>query len=108
MSGGHFEYQQRVIEDIIDSIQEELDKQGNEKEDVDLWFSEDHYEKYPEERFYHVYREDVEKIMKDAVLQLKIAYIYAQRIDWYLSGDDDEDSLVKRIDEDLKKINKNS
>jgi len=29
------------------------------------------------------------------------AEIYAQRIDWYLSGDDGEDSLVSRLKSDL-------
>jgi hypothetical protein len=43
---------------------------------------------------------------KDAVNILNIAEVYAQRIDWLLSGDDSEESFLKRLDEDLNKLNK--
>ena len=31
---------------------------------------------------------------------LRLAYIYAQRIDWMRSGDENEDSLAKRLAEE--------
>ena len=31
-----------------------------------------------------------------------MAYIYAKRIDWMLSGDDNEESLAKRLHEELR------
>ena len=35
---------------------------------------------------------------------LRKAAIYAQRIDWLLSGDDDEKSLKERLEEELKEL----
>ena len=102
MSGGKFDYDQYKIRTIWEEIQNELDKQGQEKQ-VAHWEKE-YYEKYPEARFEEVYREDVQQIFKDGIEALKKAEIYAQRIDWYLSGDDGEDSLVSRLKSDLDKL----
>ena len=102
MSGGKFAYEQYKIRQIWEEIQQELDKQGQEKET--LFYEKEYYEKYPEARFEEVYREDVQQIFKDGIEALKKAEIYAQRIDWYLSGDDGEDSLVSRLKSDLDKL----
>ena len=102
MSGGAFEYNQYRIRQIWEEIQNELDKQGQEKEV--LFYEKEYYEKYPEARFEEVYREDVQQIFKDGIEALKKAEIYAQRIDWFLSGDDGEDSLVSRLKSDLDKL----
>lgn len=102
MSGGAFEYNQYQIKMIWKEIQNELDKQGQEKE-VQFWEKE-YYDKYPEARFEEVYREDVQQIFKDGIEALKKAEVYAQRIDWFLSGDDREDSLVSRLKSDLEKL----
>lgn len=103
MSGGAFEYNQYRIELIIDTIQEELDNQGKEKE-LEYYQSTDYFEKYPEEKLHYTYPEDIQQIFKDGIKALKIAHIYAQRIDWYLSGDDGEDSLRERLKKELKEI----
>jgi hypothetical protein len=42
--------------------------------------------------------------MKEAVKALKIAQVYAQRVDWLLSGDDGEESFLSRLDDELKKL----
>jgi hypothetical protein len=42
--------------------------------------------------------------MKEAVKALKIAQVYAQRVDWLLSGDDGEESFLRRLDDELKKL----
>ena len=102
MSGGKFDYDQYKIRMIWEEIQQELDKQGQEKQ-VQFWEKE-YYEKYPEARFEEVYREDVQQIFKDGIEALKKAEIYAQRIDWFLSGDDGDDSLVSRLKSDLEKL----
>jgi hypothetical protein len=102
MSGGAFDYNQYKIREIWEDIQQELDKQGKEKSKEDLKYYD--LEKYPEDRFEHVYREDVQQIFKEGVEILKKAEIYAQRIDWYLSGDDGEDSLISRLKYDLSKL----
>jgi len=105
MSGGAFDYKQYQIREIWEDIQQELDRQGQEKPEEYLrHYGKEYLEKYPEERFYTVYPEEVQKIFRDGIKALKIAEIYAQRIDWYLSGDNGEDSLIKRLKEDLKKV----
>ena len=96
MSGGTFNYSQERILYIIDEIEERLEKQGKEIPKGEWYPAEQtHYETYPEE---------VQKIMRDAVMALKRAYVYARRIDWYIAGDDSEESLYRRLDEDLKKL----
>jgi hypothetical protein len=105
MSGGHFDYNQYKIGYIADAIEEELARQGTEKPKEELWCSKDYYNQYPEERFYITHAEDVQQIMRDAIPLLRKAEIYAQRIDWYLSGDDGDDSLISRLKEDLEKLN---
>ena len=108
MSGGRFYYNQYRIREIWEDIKNELDKQGKEKPKEDLrYYDKEYLEKYPEERFEQVYREDVQQIFKEAIDVLKKAEIYAQRIDWYLSGDDSEDSLVERLKSELELLNEN-
>lgn len=85
MSGGYFDYQQYHITDIADSIQSVLD--------ADL-----------EEKPWYDYREDTKEEFKKAIKLLREAAIYAQRIDWLLSGDDSEDSFHERLQEELKEI----
>ena len=101
MSGGYFDYGQYHINDIADNIEEVLDKQGKEMPKDELYCSEEYYEKYPEEQFYTIYPKEVQERMREAVRQLRIAAIYAQRVDWLLSGDDGEDSFLKRLESDL-------
>lgn len=107
MSGGTFDYTQYHIKNIAESIESELIKQGKEKPKEDLYHNEDWYKKYPEDRFEHVYRKDIQKEFKKAIKILKQAYIYAQRIDWYLAGDDAEDSFIKRLNEELEDLKNN-
>jgi len=38
---------------------------------------------------------------KEAVEALKKAYTYAHRIDWLLSGDDVEESFLRKLKEEL-------
>ena len=41
---------------------------------------------------------------KRDVYVLRMAYIYAKRVDWMLSGDDGEDTLVERLQEELQAL----
>lgn len=47
---------------------------------------------------------EIIEIFKEGVKKLKEAAVYAQRIDWYLSGDDGEENLIKRLKEDLEQV----
>lgn len=96
MSGGKFNYDQYKIKEIADDIQELLDRQGKEIPD-DGWC-------YSYDGLYETYPEEVQEAMKKGVEMLRVAHIYAQRIDWFLSGDDGEESFRKRLREDLMKL----
>ena len=107
MSGGAFEYSQYKIGYIADQIEETVIKNGVEKtpeEIKDDWHNDEWYEKYPEDKFHYKYPDEVIEKMKDAVKALKIAQVYAQRVDWLLSGDDGEESFLRRLDDELKKL----
>tara|TARA_R110000851_G_C12881758_1_gene546123 strand:- start:255 stop:545 length:291 start_codon:yes stop_codon:yes gene_type:complete len=94
MSGGAFYYNQYKIDDIANDIQTELDNQGKRAETTWDW----------EDEFHHTYRPEIQERFKEAVKALRIAAIYAQRVDWYLSCDDGEDSFLERLDKELKEL----
>lgn len=92
MSGGNFDYAQFHITTIYESIQSDLDRQGESNNDP---FS---------SGFNTIYSEEIQEKFKEGIKVLKKAYVYAQRIDWYLSGDDSEETFLKRLEEELTKI----
>ena len=108
MSGGAFDYNQYKIGYIADQIDEVIVKNGIEKTSQELkdesWRDPEWYEKYPEDKFHYKYSDEIIEKMKEAIKALKIAQVYAQRVDWLLSGDDGEDSFLSRLEDELKKI----
>ena len=46
MSGGHFDYNQYRINDIADSIERELSRQGKEKPQSEFYGDKEYFEKY--------------------------------------------------------------
>lgn len=174
MSGGHFNYNQRRIKEIIESIEEVIQKETetrpplvqelcvnvwkildehssqstyyhfdtyeeaydyfkklgyeieiiseesqnrkfrakgikHEKEEL-LEVQEFIYEYYKNKNGEQVWYDDYSKETLDEFRKgldiLNKAYIYAQRIDWLLSGDDREESFHKRLKEDLEEYEK--
>lgn len=97
MSGGAFNYDQCRIKLIWETIQSELDRQGELRE-REYWMDKDEY--------YETYDEEVVELFKKGVEVLKEAEVYAQRIDWFLSGDDGEENFKRRLKEDLDKLKK--
>jgi hypothetical protein len=106
MSGGRFEYNQYKIGYIADEIQAELDNMGKEIPENELMASPDWYKQYPEDKFYTTYPDEIVKEFKNAIRYLRIAKIYAHRVDWFFSGDDGEEDFTKRLKEDLDEFNK--
>jgi hypothetical protein len=108
MSGGAFEYNQYKIGYIADEIEQYIRNNGKEKTKQELkdegWRDSDWYEKYPEDKFHYKHPEEVIEAFKKAVDALRIAQIYAHRIDWFMSGDDGEESFIERLKEDLDKL----
>lgn len=100
MSGGAFDYRQYHIEEIADDIQREIIVAGREIpiEVCNRWYGRSFDDS---DRTYPTYERKTIEIMKRAVYVLRMAYIYAKRVDWMLSGDDGEDDLVIRLQEEL-------
>ena len=105
MSGGAFDYQQRYIEEIAEDIEQEIIEAGREIP-KEIWAKNHWYgSSYDDsDRTYPTYEKKTIDIMKRAVYVLRMAYIYAKRIDWMLSGDDGEDTLVERLQEELQAL----
>lgn len=104
MSGGHFNYDRYRIRNTWEEIQDILDKQGKEIPESDLFGTREYYDKYPEEKFHITYPSEIQKIFKEAIYILKKAEIYTQRVDYFLSGEDGEESFIERLVEDLNKL----
>jgi len=111
MSGGFFDYDQSKIKNMIDSIEYLIANNGRVKTEQELidgaWGSiryNEYYEKYPEEKYFHKYPDEVIEEFKKGITHLQTAYVYAQRIDWLVSGDDGEESFIRRLNEDLNKL----
>lgn len=62
------------------------------------------YQEYEDDEYYPEYTDETIQIFKDAVKILRKAAVYAQRIDWLLSGDDGEDNLKERLKKELKEL----
>ena len=114
MSGGFFNYDQSRIRSMVDSLEELIQNNGRPKTEQELkdssWGHIDYrtyYEKYPEEKFWYKYPDEVLEEFKKGLTYLKIAYTYAQRIDWLVSGDDSQESFLKRLEKELSNIEKN-
>lgn len=80
MSGGHFEYLQYHIEDIAFSIEQLIETNTKDNE----WGEHRGYSAQTLEKF------------KLAIETLRSAEIMAHRVDWLVSGDDDEESFHRR------------
>ena len=108
MSGGAFQYDQYKIGYIADQIEHEIEKSGRRKTTEELkdesWRNSEWYDIYPEDLYHHEYQPEVIERFKEAVKALRIAEIYAQRVDWLLSGDDGEDNFLKRLEQELKEV----
>lgn len=104
MPGGHFDYKQYGIGEIADSIARELRRQGKQIPAEDLWYGRDYYEKYPEERLHTTYPKEIQDKFKEAIRALRIAAVYAQRVDWFLSCNDTGDDFLKRLADELGEI----
>lgn len=88
MSGGHFDYEQYKISMIADEIQHVIER-NHEKNEYG-WS--------------HDFSEETIQEFKNAVKCLRQAQIYAQRIDWLISGDDGEDNFHKRLQHELNEL----
>ena len=90
MSGGHFQYQQYRIEEIAVEIDEMIE--SNDDETLNQ-YGERRGNKYPPEI--------IEKF-KEAAHTLRQAAEMTQRVDWLVSGDDGENSFMRRWEKEVR------
>jgi hypothetical protein len=79
MSGGYFNYKDSHIDQIADDI-EQLIRNNDHGYSIDTLYE-----------------------FRKALDHLRYARAYVRRIDYLLSGDDDEDGFQKNLDQDLAK-----
>lgn len=89
MSGGHFNYDQHRITDAAAEIEELV--ATNDSTEKDDW-GQDKGSHYPP---------DVIAKFKEASSTLHQAAAMLQRVDWLVCGDDDEESFMRRWDEEV-------
>lgn len=108
MSGGHFDYLQYRIREISDSIEDVIAKNNVETEETehDSWDYDKNGELYPWAKYYYCFDDETIEKFKEGYWKLREAQVFAQRIDWLLSGDDSEDSFRKRLKEDIEELEK--
>jgi len=92
MSGGHFSYDQYRISRISDEIEQLILLNGDDSKN-----------EWGETKGYHFSPEIIARF-SEALRALRVAYIYARHIDWLLSGDDGEESFLRRLNEELDKL----
>lgn len=90
MSGGHFDYKQHAIDDIAHDVDYLIRNNSNTDKDLHGCM------------IGLQYRAETIKEFNKAYKYLRLAAIYAQRIDWLVSGDDGEDDFHKRLAEDTE------
>ena len=81
MSGGHFDYEQYRITQVADDVSQVIRKYGK-----DFFFSSETISKMGETE--HCLRRASEML---------------QRVDWFISGDDGEDTFHERWEEEVRK-----
>lgn len=64
------------------------------------------YDRYPDDADVLELSDETINAMKEAYRQMRIAEIYATRVDWMMSGDDSEESFRERIKGDLAEFEK--
>jgi hypothetical protein len=89
MSGGHFDYAQYKIGEIADQVEQLI--RNEESTEVNTYGD-------PVKKNWS---KDTLDAFVEAVFLLRLAEIYAQRIDWLVSGDDSEESFKKRLGKEL-------
>lgn len=65
-----------------------------------------YYDRYPYNADVLNLSDETINVMKEAYRQIRIAEIYAERVDWMMSGDDSEECFRERIKEDLAEFEK--
>ena len=109
MSGGHFDYWQYHIDRIAEDVKDVIVKNNVEVpgRNHQPWDYDSDGNLYDWSKYYYCFSPETIEKFKEAYSKLQEAYIYAQRIDWLLSGDDGEETFHERLKEDLEELEEN-
>ena len=92
MSGGFFNYEQYKLSYLADEIEQIIIDAKKEWEEIDNSSFDIRYD---------LSKETIAEFEK-GLEYLRLAQIYAHRIDWLVSGDDGEEFFHKRLKHDLE------
>jgi uncharacterized protein (DUF433 family) len=104
MSGGHWDYIQYRFTDVSEDIDRIIEQNGVKKSEDEIikdnpWVVKGDIPDYL--RFEYNYSDKTIEKLKEARDTIEKAQIYMQRVDWLLSGDDEEESFLRRLKEEL-------
>ena len=115
MSGGHFDFNYYHFDFIAEDIDEYINGHELDEDDVERYIRDhdllDDSDKEYIRKYKHTvpnrydYKDEVVEKMKEGLDIIRKAFVYAQRIDYLLSGDDGEKSFLNRLQKDLDKLN---
>jgi wyosine [tRNA(Phe)-imidazoG37] synthetase (radical SAM superfamily) len=91
MSGGFFDYDNQLINSVADRLANVIKRRG-----IPSMYDENVV--YPTNWSEETYRE-----LANGLTILRIAHVYANRIDYLLSEDDGEETFLQRLKEDLQR-----
>ena len=103
MSGGYFDYTQYQIDDIAEKLEHIITGAIERKDSPSEDYSCEHGLSWAKSFLAECSPETLQEF-KNGLLTLKQAAVYAQRIDWLLSGDDGEISFHQRLKKDLNDL----
>ena len=96
MSGGFFDYAQFRIGEIIDGIERVMAKNVDDEATS---------RRLDEEGEWHYsFNQETLNEFRNGIQALKKAFVYAHRIDWLLSGDDDEEGFHVDLKKELEEL----
>ena len=109
MSGGKFSYKQWHIDNIADQIEQEVILSGKPiPKQKWSYYERQEFEETHKHPMNYAYPDSILRRMDEAVYALRAAAIYAQRVDYLLSGDDGEESFEERLSKELSELNSKS
>lgn len=96
------------VDDVIFQSDKRFMRGTKEGEQIPVLYAIHHaeYDRYPDDADVLELTDETINSLKEAYRQLRIAEIYADRVDWLISDDDDEDSYKERLKEELEKFKK--
>lgn len=94
MSGGSLEYLYYRIDDAAERVAEELKAATAPRPPMVV------------KHDVAAYKPETIAELKNGLTILRVASVYAERMEWLFSGDDGEESFLRRLTEDLEKLKK--